>query len=227
MTPEPFSQSLPSQLSPSQLSPSQLSPSQLAPSNSVIQPPQPPLPSGFFACYLPNGDYYEGEVQEGKREGQGTLRTTAGEYVGLWKDDTILTGQFKDAYGKVYYEGKFGDFKKNGEGVEQQDGEIFKGFWKNDLRHGWGLKTSGNKNTTCFYQDGQLLQELSVTEEDQIQKLKKQMDQNNRLELQYQNKIKALETQLEEARVYEKNPKSFPTNCMRRKKSWKNSNGRI
>ena len=74
--------------------------------------------------------YYEGQWEDGQRNGNGICRYSDGYYDGEWKDD------LRNGAGKYVF------FK---------DGSYYVGFWENDLRHGKGY--SENYNVSIY--DGQ------------------------------------------------------------------------
>ena len=93
-----------------------------------------------------NGDIYEGEWKNGKRNGDGTMTyQNKTSYVGRWANDQINGyGTFKYFNGDVY-EGTFANGIKSGDGnMTYENGIIYKGKWKNDLRHGRGKQTFPN-----------------------------------------------------------------------------------
>lgn len=84
--------------------------------------------SGVNIDYFSNGSKYEGEKQNGIRNGQGRF--------------TYVTG--------AYYEGEWKQNKKDGKGVlVNNDGKmIYDGFWMNDKYHGRGILYNANINFT-------------------------------------------------------------------------------
>lgn len=77
--------------------------------------------SGFGLYVNSNGDYYLGEWENGKSNGQGLLA--------IGKDT-------------VKYNGSWVDNKKEGEGVESYiDGSVYKGNFKDNEKHGHGIYT--------------------------------------------------------------------------------------
>jgi hypothetical protein len=117
----------------------------------------------------PNGDVYEGEIKNDKKNGKGTLIFANGTYYeGEWKDDkmyglgklsysdgSLYEGQFKDdsfnGNGKLIssnrstYKGEWKDNKKNGHGEFLSIGDdekidyLYKGEWKDDKKNGHGV----------------------------------------------------------------------------------------
>ena len=75
--------------------------------------------------YTHNGDYYNGEFSEGKKNGQGSIIYTNGtKYEGTFKND------FHDGYGKLI----------------QSNGEIYEGEWKKGKINGKGMRIHSNGN---------------------------------------------------------------------------------
>lgn len=90
---------------------------------------------------------YEGELQNGERNGQGTMIFTNGSvYEGEWKDGKQNgQGVLTFANGDVY-KGEFQDGKRNGQGTyTSADGSsTYVGTWANDQRNGQGTMTHAN-----------------------------------------------------------------------------------
>uniref|UniRef100_A0A914WK52 Uncharacterized protein n=1 Tax=Plectus sambesii TaxID=2011161 RepID=A0A914WK52_9BILA len=74
----------------------------------------------------PNGDIYEGQWKNGKREGAGVQR--CGEWV---------------------YRGEWARGSKNGYGLRQRRGSLscYRGAWYDGLYHGYGMETYGDGGT--------------------------------------------------------------------------------
>ena len=94
-----------------------------------------------------NDDLYHGNMQDGKRNGRGTMHYADGrKYVGEWKNDKwhgygVLTHKNRDQY-----EGYFVNDKYNGQGTYYfASGNRYEGEWKDDKYNGQG---------TMFYKDG-------------------------------------------------------------------------
>ena len=117
-----------------------------------------------------NDDLYHGNMQDGKRNGRGTMHyADRRKYVGEWKDDKyhgygVLTHKNRDQYegyfvndkyngqGTYYfasgdrYEGEFKDDKYNGQGTYYfASGNRYEGEWHDGKRHGQG---------TMYFKDG-------------------------------------------------------------------------
>ena len=87
-----------------------------------------------------NGDVYEGEYRDGKRNGHGTYRYASGAvYEGEFKDGLFHGhGTYRSANGEVY-EGEYRDDKRNGHGTYRYaSGAVYEGEFKDDLFHGHG-----------------------------------------------------------------------------------------
>jgi hypothetical protein len=95
-----------------------------------------------------NGDEYDGDWEDGKKNGQGTLTyANGGSYEGEWTDN------MRDGYGVNkwangdHYSGNWKDNKRNGKGkYVYADGGKYVGQWRNDMRHGHGENTWSNGN---------------------------------------------------------------------------------
>ena len=98
-----------------------------------------------------NGDFYEGEVLNDKRDGQGVFycankeKRTNYEYHGGWREG------LRDGHGKCYfynedlYVGHWKAGKRHGEGeLFTRKGDKYKGQWKNDMKDGKGTFTASN-----------------------------------------------------------------------------------
>ncbi len=86
---------------------------------------------------------YEGEINNGEPNGQGTYTWSDGKYIGEWKEGKWNgkgTETFPD--GKKYV-GEFKDGSKHGQGTETSpDGRKYEGEWENGLPNGQGIETS-------------------------------------------------------------------------------------
>ena len=73
-----------------------------------------------------NGDYYVGEIKDGKKHGEGTY---------TWADGAKYVGQYKDG-------------KKHGEGTWTfASGDTYVGQWKDGKKHGQGKQTFSDGRT--------------------------------------------------------------------------------
>ena len=105
---------------------------------------------GNFGLFLEkNGDYYLGQLKEGKFEGKGELNI---EGVSKYKGDFEYDlpngkGIFEDFENLYKYNGDWEMGYKNGKGVlEFHDGTIYEGEFKNDLYDGTGVIKFNNGN---------------------------------------------------------------------------------
>lgn len=91
----------------------------------------------------PNGDTYDGEWSNDKRNGQGVLKQKrGGKYEGDWVDDK-RQGKGAQQWPKGHrYTGDWRDDKRHGQGTfVYPDGGKYVGAWDNDHRHGEGENT--------------------------------------------------------------------------------------
>ena len=95
-----------------------------------------------------NGDVYEGEIKDGKRNGQGTMTYANGDvYEGTWVDgqrsgEGIYTWADSTEAVPHFYTGQWEDGKKNGQGTMYfTNGGIYKGEFIDDLLNGQGVLT--------------------------------------------------------------------------------------
>ncbi|KAJ3220516.1 hypothetical protein HK099_004235 [Clydaea vesicula] len=107
---------------------------------------------------FPNGDIYEGDYNEGKREGAGVYiwKATGARYTGSYKEN------LRDGEGELVfpdgskYKGLWQKEKKHGFGTyTYANGDTYEGNWENDLKHGEGLynfKASASKKKGTFNQ---------------------------------------------------------------------------
>ncbi|CAF3703444.1 unnamed protein product [Rotaria socialis] len=88
-----------------------------------------------------NGDIYEGQTMNGKKQGEGTYKwANGGEYTGEWNEDNFHgQGSRIWASGDTYI-GRWADGKKQGHGTYTwQNGSHYEGDWKDDKRMGRGV----------------------------------------------------------------------------------------
>ena len=103
-------------------------------------------PSDIKTIDYQNGGKYVGEVQNDKRNGQGTYTFASGnKYVGAWKDGKQNgQGTYTYANGDKYV-GEFKDGLSHGQGTyTYANGDKYVGEWKDDLFHGQGTFTWPN-----------------------------------------------------------------------------------
>lgn len=106
-----------------------------SPSNSVI--------------YYPNGDRYDGTINNGKKHGHGNYQYINGDrYVGEWRNDEMNgQGTFTWIMGNRY-EGNYKDNRMHGQGTFYfSNGEKYVGEWSNNMRNGRGLYSWPNGNS--------------------------------------------------------------------------------
>jgi hypothetical protein len=90
-----------------------------------------------------DGNIYEGEWKDDKRNGRGKYTKVNGNvYEGEWKDDKRSgRGKYTKANGKIY-EGEWKDDKRNGRGkLTYASGEVYEGEFKDGDFNGQGAKT--------------------------------------------------------------------------------------
>ena len=117
---------------------------------------------GKGICYYKNGDKYDGNFKDDKKEGKGSFfYNEKGEiYQGNFAND------YPNGIGKYFfkngdrYEGMFKDGKMHGEGtIFFGNGGRYKGEFKNDLRHGKGeFKNEFGQTKYEFWDNGILKQ---------------------------------------------------------------------
>lgn len=97
---------------------------------------------------FPNGDVYEGEIEDGKPDGQGKMTYFNGIiYEGEFKSGKP-DGLGKVTYAEAFYEGEFKDGKPNGQGrIKHANGNIYEGEYKNGKPNGHGKMTYSNGET--------------------------------------------------------------------------------
>lgn len=88
----------------------------------------------------PDGSTYEGDVEGGKRHGQGVwIKTDGTKYAGQWKND-----------------------KPDGQGtITWPDGRKYTGYWKSGRRHGQGADIfPDGKRVEGIWEDGELVRKI-------------------------------------------------------------------
>jgi hypothetical protein len=102
---------------------------------------------GIYSSMKSNGDRYEGDWKNGKKDGKGILYYKGRKrYDGEWKNgekDGIGTYYFYDENDslKATYEGEYKNDKMEGKGKVFSRGYCFVGEFKNDEKHGKGIVT--------------------------------------------------------------------------------------
>lgn len=116
-----------------------------------------------------DGSSYSGQIQEGKRHGQGVWKSQTGQYEGQWQADVqhgkgrqtwsdgrVYDGQFECGKfaghgrmvwhtnrGLLVYEGQYEADLKHGDGkFVWADGRTYNGQWREGKRHGRGVYTN-------------------------------------------------------------------------------------
>ena len=122
-------------------------------------------PNGQGTYTLADGDKYTGELKDGNFNGQGTMTSANGStYTGAWNDD-LYNGQgiYTDAIGTTYT-GEFKDGSFNGQGTTMwADGTTYTGAWKNDLYNGQGTYTDADGKYTGEFKDGSFNGQGTIT----------------------------------------------------------------
>ena len=105
---------------------------------------------GEFGLFLEkNGNYYLGQLNQGKFEGKGELEIEGvSKYKGEFKKDLPNGKGFFEDYGNFYkYNGDWENGLKHGKGIlEFSDGTKYEGEFKNDLYDGIGVIKFRNGN---------------------------------------------------------------------------------
>ena len=114
--------------------------------------------TGYTSIELRNGEHFEGELKDGKRDGFGIYTWPNGvRFEGSFKNGKrngkgILTWPNGDSY-----EGEYKDDKRSGYGVSTTSEYKYEGMFENNIFHGYGTLTytlfEGCRNVTssgCF-----------------------------------------------------------------------------
>ena len=123
------------------------------------------LPNGYGEFHYDNGDIYIGEMKEGKRVGNGSIKYSDGSMAqGNFVNDElngegVYLGVVKDVNGqkvRLQYKGNFvnGKYEGKGEFIDEE-GEKYIGEFKNGLKSGHGVLTTinGDKHAGNFKND--------------------------------------------------------------------------
>jgi len=112
-------------------------------------------PNGKF--YYLNGDRYEGPWVKDKREGRGRLYFyDGGEFEGVFKDDEIFDGKYKDKYDNLFINdakkgGIFQRGKLNGYGKASfSNGDEYEGEFRDGVFSGEGKMIYRNLETSYY-----------------------------------------------------------------------------
>jgi len=96
--------------------------------------------TGKGKASYPNGDQYEGQYENGQRQGTGVYTYASGDiFTGTYEaNEKIGKGRVDFADGGVYH-GFFKDGKRHGEGTfKYSNGDIYSGAWAGGKKHGVG-----------------------------------------------------------------------------------------
>ena len=107
-----------------------------------------------------SGDIYEGEWENGKYKGQGSIEYSDGtKYIGKWKEG-LPNGQgtLTDSNGNKYV-GEFVDGKRHGQGIyTMSDGSKYAGQWEDSIPNGEGTYTfADGKIDKGIWKKGELI----------------------------------------------------------------------
>jgi len=125
-----------------------------------------------------NGNEYEGEWLQNKRDGKGTNKYASGNvYIGAWKEGKRHGfGVFQIKKTGDVYRGNWENGFKSGPGVyEYADGEIDVSFYAEDVRVGEGVRWSANRHQASRLVNGQLVGEEGGLDLDAAKKLTKKL----------------------------------------------------
>jgi hypothetical protein len=97
---------------------------------------------------FPNGDVYDGEWEDGMKQGQGTLTyAQGGSYEGEWSNNMRNGYGVNEWPNGDRYAGHWDDNKRHGKGkFTYSDGGKYNGEWENDMRSGKGVNVWANGN---------------------------------------------------------------------------------
>lgn len=107
-----------------------------------------------------NGNEYEGEWKNNKRDGKGTTRyASENVYIGMWKGGKRHGfGVFHISKSGDIYRGNWSGGIKSGPGVyEYADGELDVSFYSNDIRVGDGVRWNADRSRASRLFDGKLI----------------------------------------------------------------------
>ena len=110
---------------------------------------------------------YEGYIQNGKKNGQGTMLFVSGnKYTGIWKDGAMHGQGTYTWFSGNFYEGEWKDDKKHGQGTMtwKNAQEQYKGEYKDDIIHGHGAYTyADGSKYVGEYEDGRRHGQATMT----------------------------------------------------------------
>jgi len=107
-----------------------------------------------------NGNEYDGQWKNNKRDGKGTTRYASGNvYIGMWsKGKRHGFGVFHIEKSGDIYRGNWSGGIKSGPGVyEYADGELDVSFYSNDIRVGDGVRWTADRSRASRLFDGKLI----------------------------------------------------------------------
>ena len=116
--------------------------------------------------FLPNGDFYQGEIKNSKFHGKGKYIYINGDkYKGNFLNGVKNGDGFFEYNNGTFYQGEFSNDKFNGKGVMKwKDGTEYKGNFVNSMLNGKGVilnligeKYEGNFNMNKFHGKGKLI----------------------------------------------------------------------
>lgn len=102
--------------------------------------------TGKVAVYYQDGDFYEGTMENGEFEGNGSYSHSNGErYVGAWMNDVYHGKGFYSWPKGGGFRGMFENGVRSGEGVlDYANGWRYKGDWRDGVWHGEGVLFKAN-----------------------------------------------------------------------------------
>ena len=117
--------------------------------------------TGYATATYPNGEIYEGDFEDGIRQGTGTYRYLNGNvYAGKWKENR------KHGIGKMTYseKGEYNGFwengRRHGEGIfKYPNGDSYSGWWRFGVKEGFGtyLYAASGQKIQAKWQEGNIL----------------------------------------------------------------------